>query len=187
MSHDLKLGEVITTPQQRDAIHIAVTPVIAGEDYLSPGTRVRFANNSTERVVQARNESKAIGIIDPFLTTYPEQGQQVWMFLLPNTITSLRHDWTHPAFEVKPPVVSSPQDEARLWIAGFADEMEMGVDEILAAANSYLNGGDGVCLNFDTPSIAYDKAQIFWYNYQILTGETVPKDKREDAFFSCSC
>ena len=35
----LKLGQIIKTPQQRDAIHIAVAPVLAGDD-INPGQHI---------------------------------------------------------------------------------------------------------------------------------------------------
>ena len=94
---DLKLGQIITTPQNRDAIHVAVAPVKAGEN-LAVGQRVRLVNNIA---VPEFEDNTAIGIVDPFLPSQVRVGQMFWLFLFPGTITALRHEWTHPAFEQK--------------------------------------------------------------------------------------
>jgi hypothetical protein len=90
---NIQLGQLIEGEQFRDAIHIAVAPVTAAEG-LRPGQHVGVRNDG-----RASTKGVAlIGIVDPFLRTDVEEGQRCWLFLYPYTITSLRHDWTHPAF-----------------------------------------------------------------------------------------
>ncbi len=100
MSENLGLGKLITDENvQRDAIHIAVVPVIAAMVIL-PGQSIKFAyKNNTDLVCPAGND--LIGVADPFLPNPVEVGQRFWMWLTPGSITSLRHDWTHPAFAVQ--------------------------------------------------------------------------------------
>ncbi len=90
----LQLGQLIDDTQHRDAIHIAVAPVEAAEQ-LRPGQHigVRVDGRASTR------GTAPIGIVDPFLKADVLEGQRFWLFLYPYTITSLRHDWTHPAFE----------------------------------------------------------------------------------------
>lgn len=106
MSESLGLGKLITTPQKRDAVHVAVVPVIADEP-LAPGQRacvfpVKRADG--EYAYHAREGGvEAVGIIDPFLRERVVMaGQECWLWLDPGSITSLRHDWTHPAFVTNP-------------------------------------------------------------------------------------
>src|SRR5206468_4648873 len=92
----IEIGKLITNEQEKDAIHIAVAPVIAHLD-LNPGDHVGFVYDDKKTV--GKSAFKKIGIVDPFLITPVKTGQKFWMFLYPNTITSLKHDWTHPEFE----------------------------------------------------------------------------------------
>ncbi len=101
-----KLGELAPISGMRDCIHLAVSPVMAGEKGLSPGSWVRL-NEKGEAVSAA---SDAIGIVDPFLSkTFLDKGDRFWLCLIPGSITSLRHVWTHPAFKVKIPEVKGDQ------------------------------------------------------------------------------
>lgn len=73
----------------RDAIHVAVVPMIA-KSRLYPGNHIDADGN--------RTGGELVGIVDPYLTVPVEKGQKFFMFLYPGTVTSLRHVWTHPAF-----------------------------------------------------------------------------------------
>lgn len=94
------LGSIITDSNaRRDCIHIAVAPVVAAHS-LPPGLQVGL----TEKGEAANlGTEKAIGIVDPFLTKWVEKGETFWLVLYPNTITSLRHVWQHPSFQIKIP------------------------------------------------------------------------------------
>lgn len=91
---EIKLGQIIDGEATRDAVHVAVAPVIAAEDLRagqSVGTRSKWNADVVAMV-------PGIGVVDPFLTSPVKAGQRFWMFLYPGTVTGLRHDWTHPEF-----------------------------------------------------------------------------------------
>ena len=113
MSDNLKLGHLIDGNQQRDAIHIAIAPVVAAE-VLHPGDRIGFVDPANPEMV--RRHGIHIGIVDPFLIRRIVPGQRFWMLLFPGTITSLRHDWTHPAFSE----VSHDRGFAEQWLRVYA-------------------------------------------------------------------
>ncbi len=94
-----KLGELIEGEPGRDAVHIAIAPVMAGEA-LVPGQRVRLSDNGRAYIALW---GKEVGIVDPYLSNIVGAGERFYLFLMPNTVTSLRHVWTHPAFPAKLP------------------------------------------------------------------------------------
>ena len=100
-----KLGELITGPAGRDAVHVAVMPVDAGEP-LEPGEWVGVMLNGKAYNAYAHG-IELLGIVDPFLEIGVNTGERFYLCLLPGTVTSLRHVWTHPGLVVKVPEVAN--------------------------------------------------------------------------------
>lgn len=180
-----KLGSLIKEPQGKDAVHIAVAPVIAGET-LQPGQRIGFSG----KPFTVRANINVIGIVDPFLRAPVKSGQEFYMFLLPNTITSLRHEWTHPEFEKEEAtsqyapsffkLAGHPAEEK--WLSDFAINLGSDYDELMAAAKNYLDHGE-----YFSKGGQFEGSYIpeeFWQKYSIVTGEGVNEN---GSFLSCSC
>lgn len=170
---NLKIGSIIEGTQSRDAIHIAVAPVTASER-LAPGQHVGFIGETVGAAKQM------IGVVDPFLQGAVMKGERFWLFLYPNTVTSLHHHWTHPAFEDRAMAVSASEEALRR----FADEAGItylalmdGAKDYLENDNYLIEGGrwEGFGIHDD-----------FWDHYEAVTGTKVPTTKR-CSFFSCSC
>lgn len=104
-ANKLGLGQIITTEQNRDAIHVAIAPVVAAET-LMPGTHVGIDSEG-----KASIHATKIGAVDPFMPCEVMAGQGFWLFLFPGTISSLRHEWTHPALQHAAPVVEEEEEE----------------------------------------------------------------------------
>jgi hypothetical protein len=96
------LGTIIGPNEQRDAIHLAVEPAVAGQT-LKPGQDVGFLPDGT---VGACKRDDLLGIVDPFLPQPIHKGDRFWLIVYPRQITSLRHVWTHPAFDKPKDVVT---------------------------------------------------------------------------------
>ncbi len=99
------LGELLKGGERRDCVHIAIAPVVCAETILLPGEHVGFVPGSTTHVFTGIGCYKCVGIVDPFLKEPIKNGERFYLFLYPNTVTSLRHVWTHPAFVTRVPVV----------------------------------------------------------------------------------
>lgn len=99
------LGMIHFKPEHRDAIHLAVEPVIAGED-LKVGQQIGIIDGtafSTGTIVNFDDERGDIrvpyhGIVDPFLPRGPISFERFWFVMAPRMVTSLRHVWEHPDF-----------------------------------------------------------------------------------------
>lgn len=93
------VGELCHENAMRDAVHFALAPVEA-DCTLWAGQHVGLTAGGRATCLA---NCHPIGIVDPFLKGEVKKGQRFWLFLYPNTITGLRHSWTHPAFKAKLP------------------------------------------------------------------------------------
>ena len=102
------LGMIHFKPEARDAIHLAVEPVIAATT-LAAGEKIGVISGKAypvgRRVVDGEEMTVPYhGIVDPFLPTPGGgniavlPGQSFWFVMAPRMVTSLRHVWEHPAF-----------------------------------------------------------------------------------------
>lgn len=137
MSADtLNIGQLITTEQFRDAIHIAVVPVTAAQTLL-PGQHVSLVNPENLEVGYCQH---TLGVVDPFLKQPVEKGQRFWLFLYPGSITSLRHEWTHPKFPATQHQV--PVTEHQIGLKSAKEESEKWLREYAQRLNPYSLGPD---------------------------------------------
>lgn len=90
----------------RDAIHVAVITVTASPT-LRRGQKVFIWSKDDGKLLASPAGSEGVGeeadgIVDPFLDVeLVLSGQRFLLCLFPRTITSLRHSWTHPAFDTE--------------------------------------------------------------------------------------
>ncbi len=191
------LGSIIDETQARDAIHLAVEPVIAAEK-LYPGQDVGFKEGGVGI------SNKPVGIVDPFLRGIVHPGQRFWLVVYPRQITSLRHVWTHPDFEEtkegrvvvneyhgslseKSTINTELEDkkeESKIWIAGYANKVGMKYDELLELADDNLKDGSFETGGSEWEGLSTDEE--FWDHYEVVRGVKVKLSDRGD-FFNCSC
>ncbi len=180
------LGMIHYRQEKRDAIHLAVLPVIAARS-LKPGADVGIKDGRASTAYTPH-----VGIVDPFLSDGPASGQSFWLVIYPRKIQSLRHVWSHPGIPEETPAQSEPESTevtaakaAVHWVAcdlGISDEALMdGASNWISSGGSmdaYMHFGDDLNYGWDM--------EKFWAAYSLLTGNGVPEPLRT-AFFSCSC
>lgn len=119
----MKNPDIGVTPSddaKRDAIHVAIIPVIAGQA-LRPGQHV--GRISKDRFGESDHP---LGIVDPFLKEFVQSEGRFWLFLYQKTVTSIRHHWMHDAFpdelteteRLAEVVLSSDSEE---WLKKYAE------------------------------------------------------------------
>lgn len=169
-----KLGRIIEGTANRDAIHMAIAPVVASER-LAPGQHIGLVEDAATGAAK-----ELLGIVDPFLAGPVFKGERFFMFLYPNTITSLRHEWEHPAFGKK-----APDANSEIWLREFAViEAQLSYESLLAAAHGYLKDGDYLCEGGTWEG--FHLPDEFWDHFEVVTGRKVSTADRGN-FFSCAC
>lgn len=192
---DTPIGKLADETSQRDAIHIAIAPVTAGEK-LYPGDDVGFRAGDCETAWRT-GVIKPIGIVDPFLKLNVRLGQRFFIFLYPNTVTGMRHHWEHPAFTEAAKPVDAPfvpagvhpheRDEAERWLRDFAAVIDITYEQLIQAGRQWNDHEEYTTQQGDQSwqDGLYENASAYWSNWEMVTGEKA-KDKAAH-FFSCSC
>jgi hypothetical protein len=173
----LKIGKIIKDKQQKDAVHMAIAPVIAGRR-LSAGQHV-----GVNAAGMAFSELSPIGIVDPFLLVTALEGDTFWLFLYPGSITSLRHDWTHPAF-VQAEIITPRMTHHESWVEDLADRIGTDYETLMAGADEWVKWRE--YLNLGSTLQGEYLPHEFWEHYEAIRSTEVPEELKEN-FFSCSC
>jgi hypothetical protein len=188
------LGTIISENEKRDAIHLAVEPVIAGER-LWAGADIGISADGTAY----RKGFKHIGIVDPFIgEDGVNAGQRFWLVIYPRKITSLRHVWTHPdlpepGVEVAP---KSDKEASEQWLRQYAATAYCpDYDALLRLAcgeevvlDDYYGASykDGEYIYVRGQDAHGEIPPEFWTHVEIVTGKKIAQDERPE-YFSCSC
>jgi hypothetical protein len=183
------LGTIIDDKQARDAIHLAVEPVIAAH-MMEPGAHVGLmADGRASELVD-----KKVGIVDPFLDRDVVAGDRFWLVVYPRQITSLRHVWEHPDFpasgETGAASAQPAMSASEQWVRNFADSVSLHYDVLMGGAADWVRskeaGGWGDYLCFGGLLEGESVPDEFWNHYEAVTGQKVEEDHR-GSFFTCSC
>jgi hypothetical protein len=179
------LGTIIDDTQKRDAIHLAVLPMVAPVR-LKTGAHVTRDGEPTTPY-----GGDAVGIVDPFLHgSHVGAGETFWLVIYPRVITSLRHVWEHPAFPSE--ILTQPASDrsaSERWMRNWAVE-HMGADyygdeDRRSEESAYAAAIEaGHHLHIGPYEDARDHIDNEWWaHWEAITGA---QGKRGE-YFSCSC
>lgn len=184
------VGTILEGEHRRDAIHVAMAPMVAGGEIY----RAAFVGLNSEGKAIMVPPPVALGISDPFMREIIEPGQQFFVWLRPGTITDLRHHWTHPEFPepvtpVIDPFTSNP--DSVVWLKDYAEGLGETYEDMMSGAAHWLRdqtfwlGGPPEATRGSNLEGVYTSDR-FWSHYQLATGVLVSMD-RQDNFFTCVC
>lgn len=174
---------------KKDAIHVAIATVKAGED-LSPGDWVGFQDQ--EGV--AFKDAHWLGIVNPFSNGPVKKGQDFQLYLKPNSVTSLTHQWEHPLFNRDPDRIAIAENWLK-FVCNYNEywgEQEEEYDNYSRIVRDFKAGDLGFWASGDDFSEKYNSnkdgfRKKFWDNLEVVTGVMATKEQREQEYFSCSC
>src|SRR5438270_7747938 len=98
------LGQPCGDDARRDAVHVAVAPLVLSPDHgdAEPGDHF-YVDEKGHAVHTMSMSPRAVGVLDPFRKDCIKAGSRVWGLLYPGTITGRRHVWSHSARAIKRP------------------------------------------------------------------------------------
>lgn len=193
----INLGELAPPDAQRDAIHVAVVPMTASRR-LSPG----------EHIAADGGSENPIGVVDPFIRKAVMSGDRFYLCLYPQTVTDMRHHWSHPAFPSIDERVSVPDSydvcevcwmgdeeedtgESRRFLESVANDMGLSYAVMMEDIDDWIAGGEvKVQHGSEQWRDGWDEhKRDFWPHWEAVTGKTRPDMKKLDwdSPYSCTC
>lgn len=178
-----QMGRIIDSDVQRDAVHVAIAPVHA-EERVFPGQRVGLRAGTGD---VADPGAEPVGIVDPFLSHPVDAGNRFWLFLFPETVTGLRHEWSHPAFDSKRRAPDA-MGESEAWLREFARRCGKSYSWLMDVVEGLVKTGtvfteQGSSLIRDE---YYSNEEEFWKHMRNVADFEIPDDVNDDPF-SCWC
>jgi hypothetical protein len=179
------LGTIIDDTQKRDAIHLAVIPMVAPKR-LAVGQHVDKEGNPV-----APYEAGAVGIVDPFLHRLGvDKGEYFWLVIYPRVITSLRHVWAHPAFEEEQGAApkstrTASEQWMMVWARKHMSDDYYGDEGRISDESAYAMALEaGRSLHIGPYEDARDHIDNEWWSHwEAITGEIGQRGE----YFSCGC
>ncbi len=186
------LGSIIDESQKRDAIHLAVEPVVAGS-ILHPGGHIKVIDG----VAYKTAVGEGTGIVDPFLHKPVRKGERFWFVMYPRMVHSLRHVWSHPDFPDEVVAPAPNKTESEKWLRDFCEKHDCpDYDTVLELVEKgslpspdeeyYPNGGEYTAeyLLFCGSDAHGEIPREFWEHMEIVLGR---KLEFHPTYFSCTC
>lgn len=200
------LNKPPTKNDTRDAIHIAIIPLIAGEDFWHKDP-VRLGSDKTKGYCGAYGS--CIGIVNPWRKGPVKKGELFWCVLNPDTVTGMKHYWQHPDFPnevtieslteeisvesiIEKPMNEQSEEEHLIWLKTFADEWNFDLNELIFNAKSTDQENDWRCVvaqGHDLHSIGDlgNDYHLFWDHLEGYLNKKFDKEHRDGMNWSCSC
>lgn len=183
------IGQILTEEQiTRDAIHIAVFSATSTEKVYpnedvgivghEHGTDLYFVSSSTEKGF--------CGKVDPFLRNPVLPGKIFLVFLYPNTITGMKHIYSHPHLDNWDESVDTEMKKAKDYLMRAVGSLGFNsYDELRDWVGDIFQGYDEDCLHTDSGSEwMNENSEEFWKNYEMVYGS---RPREVPKYYRCAC
>lgn len=174
------IGQIHSVSLPRDAVHVAVVQVTAGED-------LHRGDHITKDGVKGVPE---IGIVDPFIDRPIKKGEAFYLFLYPGSAEDLTHQYVHPVLDADHPKIKARKvvmDWIESWNHwGDVDSRSLYQDALHQYKNEEKFSFGGRWRNehdYEDEEFALYMAPIY-DALEVLTGRKATQTERE-MYYSC--
>jgi len=187
-SNPLGIGQLLPHDRARDAVHIAMIPVVAGV-VLRPGQHVSVEEGkAVAGKINQWGDAKAVGVVDPYLADAVKPGERFWCFLRPGTVTALHHNWHHDSFPLPVSSTEGAKLQSEGWLRNFAEKYAVEYKSLVDQATSCDDEHGGICVGTDDVHEMGDgEKSLFWHHLGVVTGRLFSASHQNNAYWSCAC
>ena len=180
------IGQKLTGNENRDAIHFALACVKAANDVV-PGEHVKYnKEDNTISSCALITMDNPTGIVDPFLKEIVRKDEYCWLFLYPQTITSLRHQWSHPSFPTEENRITNEEIKnlSEQWLRMYINGYSGNYEDVMKA----IEEKDSACFSCDLDYEHFsNKDSDFWKHVEIVLGKKLSDEHKDAVSFRCAC
>lgn len=160
----------------RDCIHVPYLEVTCDYD-IRPGKFVGLIDKKNFRVELS---TTPIGVVDPFRLNVIPSGEVFRMYLFPDKVTNMKHQWTSPLIDF-----AASKEESVAWLKAFANKINYDYNDLLELVKESQEW-DSLTTNNDAYYAFCRVEADFWLHYQNVTNTVLEMDTVTKPF-TCSC
>lgn len=185
---DPVVGQKITgtKPVYRDALHVAIIPLVAGED-MSPGQKIKLKSPNTDIAVKYdplkdNIHRDYIGVVDPMLHENVVMGERFYGFMKSGVVKGMRHHWDSNQFPTAGLFIKEEEEDVHYkYLKQHCESNSLNLEQFLETCQTDEDFMTTMRLEPDD----YSMDDVFWYHLEQYTGMEFEDWQRSGPDWEC--